>query len=162
MRMKLFVVLIVFSSLLKAEDTMITSPGEWSFENTSTKYIECLNQNTDDEFRGCQLSSSGKIYQLFCPQLETVDVQLKKVDKQYYCYAQKLDCIDPIPCAVLEKVVHQTGIDLCKHAEIRNDRKCHDGYTYRIDFEQLADQNAKISDKCCRRIEIFSRPGVRL
>ena len=71
-------------------------------------------------------------------------------------------CKDPLPCTILEKVVHQPGGDICQHGEIKSLRKCEGNEGYRFDYYSLQDGQPKIVDQCCHDNEIFSRPGISL
>ena len=140
----------------------ITKPGDWKYESSETTFIKCINKATNLELGKCQLSKGGEIYTLSCPKLETIKVKLKRLENSVHCYAQREECVEPLPCAILEKVVHQISIDYCQHGEIKTDRQCEDKYLYKIDANKINNNGNKIVDQCCRKIEVFSRPGVSL
>lgn len=152
---------VLFSATLMAE--VITEPGEWRDTAQPTIYLKCLSSSNESSLKKfCQISPDGANYELICPELSEVEVQLKKLDKSFYCYAKRDECIDPIPCAILEKVVLLPGGDLCQHGELTTERKCSREFTYRFDYLIDTSTEHKIVDQCCREVEIFARPGVRL
>ena len=141
---------------------VITGPGGWRYDKLETIYIDCIATNMENGVLKCQISEDGKFYALNCPELVEIEVELKRLNQSYYCYAKKMECHEPIACAILEKVVYQAGADLCQHGELKTDRKCQKEETYHFDKKSQGKDLPPIVDQCCRLSEIFSRPGVSM
>ena len=155
-------ILLIYSFSNFSQDEVISAPGEWSFEMKNTHFISCESvKQLDDELK-CQTTKGGIFYRLSCPALEKIDSKLKVLNGSHYCYAQRRECKEPTPCAVLEEVVHLKGIDICQRGEIKKDRICPENYTYRIDHKQNKMEEGPVIDMCCQVLEIFSRPGVAI
>ena len=159
MRNLLFVsFILIFSLISKGE--VLSEPGKWRNYAIETTYINCLKNEEHENNQQCQISKEGIVYRLNCPNLGQNKVVLKHLDSSFYCYSKRLECGAPKPCHILEKVVHQKGLDYCQHGEIKNDRSCTEGETYRFDHKALGDSGKKVVDQCCRDREFFARPGV--
>ena len=154
-------ILISFLGSNESRAEVLTLPGQWRSTPESTTYINCQG-NIDGQLEGnfCQLSPGGSKYRLFCPALEKIEASVKRLDKSFYCYAKKQECVDPLACSILEKVVNLPGADLCQHGELTSQRQCPAGFLYQFDKKMNKKTNQKIVDQCCRKIEIFARPGV--
>ena len=140
----------------------ISPPGEWRHEAHETTYISCHNLKVDEENSFCQLSKGGAFYRVYCSKMETTEVRLKVLNQSFYCHAEIQKCLEPIACAILEKVVYLPGADHCQHGEVKTQRKCPDLTAYRFDNKMILGGNKKIVDQCCRDVEFFARPGISL